>query len=73
MLLVIQTIEGNVIQPIIMSKSVKVHPVTSIISIVVFGYFFGIYGIIFAIPLVASIKEIYFYIKKKYSDYDLIK
>lgn len=69
MILIIQTIEGNVIQPIIMSKSVKIHPVTSIISLLIFGYFLGIVGMIFAVPLIASIKEVYFYLVKKYNSY----
>lgn len=70
MIFVIQTIEGNIIQPIIMSKSVKIHPVISIISLLIFGYFFGILGMIFAVPLMASLKEIYYYLVKKYNNYE---
>lgn len=66
---IIQTIEGNIIQPIIMSKNIKIHPITSIISVLIFGYFFNIIGMIFAIPLVASIKEVYFYSIKRYNSY----
>lgn len=69
MILLIQTIEGNIIHPIIMSKSIKVHPVTVIISLLVFGYFFGIVGMIIATPLVAILKELYFYLIKKYNSY----
>lgn len=69
MIFAVQTIEGNIIQPIIMSKSVKIHPVTSIISLLIFGYFFGILGMVFAVPLIASLKEIYFYLLKKYKNY----
>lgn len=69
MIFIVQTIEGNIIQPIIMSKSVKIHPVTSIISLLIFGYFFGILGMVFAVPLIASLKEIYFYLLKKYKNY----
>ena len=69
MIFIVQTIEGNIIQPIIMSKSVKIHPVTSIISLLIFGYFFGILGMIFAVPLIASLKEMYYYLVKKYKNY----
>lgn len=69
MIFAVQTIEGNIIQPIIMSKSVKIHPVTSIISLLIFGYFFGILGMVFAVPLIASLKEIYYYLLKKYKNY----
>ena len=65
-ILVIQIIEGNVIQPIIMSKSVNIHPVISIMSLIIFGHFFGIIGMVFAIPVVASIREVYFYFKGRY-------
>lgn len=65
---IIQLIEGNIINPIIMKKSINMHPVISIMSVIVFGYFFGIFGMIFAIPLVASIKEIYCYFRKRYKN-----
>lgn len=66
---IIQTIESNIIHPLIISKSIKVHPVTVIISLLVFGYFFGIIGMIVATPLVAVLKEIYFYLLKRYNSY----
>lgn len=65
-LFIIQTIEGNIITPLIMSKSINIHPILSILGFLVFGYFLGIVGIIFAIPLMASVKEIYYYLLKRY-------
>ena len=67
MLFIIQTIEGNIIHPLIMSKSVNIHPVTSMVSLIIFGYFFGIVGMIIAVPIVAILKEVYFYYYKKYN------
>lgn len=69
-LFIIQTIEGNIITPIIMSKSINIHPILSILGFLIFGYFLGIFGIIFAIPLVASVKEIYYYLLKRYKSYN---
>lgn len=69
MILIIQTVESNIINPIIMSKSIRIHPVTVIISLLVFGYFFGIIGMIIATPLAAILKELYFYILKRYNSY----
>ena len=66
-LFIIQTIEGNIINPIIMKKSVNVHPVTTIVSLLVFGHFFGIIGMVIAVPISAIIKEVYFYLLKKYN------
>jgi predicted PurR-regulated permease PerM len=69
MILIIQTIEGNIIHPLILSKSIKIHPVTVIISLLVFGYFFGIIGMIISTPLVAILKLLCFYSIKKYRAY----
>ncbi|MBQ1813070.1 MAG: AI-2E family transporter [Bacilli bacterium] len=69
LILIIQSIEGNVLQPIIMSKSVNIHPVTTIVSLLVFGHFFGIIGMIIAVPVICILKEVYFYFKKKYNKY----
>ena len=66
---IIQAIEGNIIHPIIMSKSINIHPVTVIISLLVFGYFFGVVGMVIASPLIAILKELYFYLIKKYNSY----
>lgn len=68
-ILVIQTVEGNIINPVIMSKRIKIHPIISIVSFLVFGYFFGIIGMVFAVPLIASLKELYFYSIKMYNNY----
>lgn len=66
---IIQIIESNIVQPLIISKSIKIHPVTVIISLLVFGHFFGIIGMIVATPFVAVLKELYFYIIKRYNSY----
>lgn len=69
MLFIIQTIEGNILQPIIMSKSINIHPVTTIVSLLVFEHFFGIIGMIIAVPFISILKEVYFYFRKKYNKY----
>lgn len=64
---IIQTIEGNVLSPIIMGKSVKLSPVTIMVGLLVFGYFFGMVGMIIATPIVAVLKEILTYYNEKYN------
>ena len=49
-----------------MSKTMKLHPVTIIISLLVFEKLFGIVGMIFAAPVVAVIKVIFTYFNDKY-------
>lgn len=63
---VVQFLEGNFLQPIIMSKTMKLHPVTIIVGLLVFGYFFGILGMIIATPLIAAFKAVYAFFDNKY-------
>ncbi|MED3552966.1 AI-2E family transporter [Cytobacillus praedii] len=49
-MLVAQQIEGNIISPNIMGKTLKIHPLTIIVLILSAGNFMGIIGIIFVIP-----------------------
>lgn len=63
----IQQVDGMILQPLIMSKTMKLHPVTIMIGLLIFGYLFGILGMIFATPIMASIKIIASYYNEKYN------
>ncbi len=65
-IVVIQLIESNLLQPIIMSRSTKLHPVTIMIGLLVMGYFFGIFGMLISTPVITIIKSIYMYFSEKY-------
>lgn len=65
-IIVVQTLEGMILQPLIMSKKMKLSPITIIIMILIFGYFFGIIGMILATPISALIKIIYSFYNEKY-------
>lgn len=58
----VQSVENYILQPIVMSKSIKISPVFIIIGLLVFGRFFGIVGMVVATPLVAMIKVLFEYI-----------
>ena len=62
----IQQVDGMILQPLIMSKTMKLHPVTIMIGLLVFGYLFGILGMIFVTLMMASIKIIASYYNEKY-------
>lgn len=49
--LVVQQIQGNVLQPLIQKHAVDIAPAVLLFSIVAFGILFGILGIILAAPL----------------------
>lgn len=55
---VVQSIENYILQPIVMSKSIKISPVLIILGLLVFGNLFGVVGMIMATPFVAIIKVI---------------
>ena len=64
---VIQFLEGNFLQPVIMSKTVKLHPVTVISGLLIFGHFWGVLGMIVSTPLIASAKAIIKFFDEKYN------
>ena len=42
------------------------HPVTIVISLLIFGHFFGIMGMVLATPIVAVLKVIYVFLDEKF-------
>lgn len=66
---VVQLLENLVLQPYVMSKAIKLHPVTIILALTIASSLFGIVGMIIATPLLAMLKVIYTFIRKeKYFD-----
>ncbi|WP_246001088.1 AI-2E family transporter [Oceanobacillus piezotolerans] len=57
-ILVIQIIEGNLLSPYIVGKSVAIHPVAIIFALLLGGELFGVIGLIFAVPLLTIGKVI---------------
>jgi len=66
--LVLQFIEGNIFQPIIMGRQIKLHPIVIILAILFFGSLFGAIGIIFAAPLAATARVLFEFIKEQRED-----
>lgn len=63
---VIQFLEGNFLQPFIMSKTTKLHPVTIMLGLLVFGHFFGMLGMLLSTPILAVFKTIFVFFDEKY-------
>ena len=70
---VVQLIENYVLQPVVMSKTTHLHPVTIMIGLLVFEHFFGILGMIFATPIIAIAKTIILHYNEKYELLQKIK
>jgi putative permease len=56
--LIIQTLDGNVLVPLLFSEVVNLHPVAIIVAILVFGGIWGFWGVFFAIPLATVVQAI---------------
>ncbi len=63
--LVCQLLENNFYQPLIMGKTMKLHPVTIMLGLLLFNYFFGMIGMIVATPVIATIKIIFEFIMER--------
>lgn len=60
----IRLFDDSVVQPLTISQSVKMHPLTIIFAILIGGQLFGILGMLFAVPIAGVVKvvasEVYF-------------
>ena len=65
-IILVQFFEGNFFQPIIMSKSTKLHPVTIMLGLLIFGHFWGIIGMFVSTPVIAVLKSIFVFFDNKY-------
>lgn len=55
-LFVIQTVDGNIINPRLLSSSIDIHPMLVIAALLVGGAFGGIIGMLFAVPVAGFLK-----------------
>ena len=51
-----QLLEGTVLSPRILGRSVNLHPVWVLLAIIIGGSFFGIFGMLIAVPAAAAIQ-----------------
>ena len=65
-ILLVQMVEGNVINPIIVGKATDMHPIAIIIGLIIFGHFFGIVGMVLATPIMGAVKILFNYFNNKY-------
>jgi predicted PurR-regulated permease PerM len=54
--LVVHTLEGQLITPIILGRSMRLSPLVLILALMVFGWMWGIVGLLLAVPLLVCIK-----------------
>jgi predicted PurR-regulated permease PerM len=60
--LLVQQVEGHILQPLIMGTAVKVHPLAVVFAVAAGSFIAGIPGALFAVPLVAVVNVMTKYI-----------
>ena len=63
---IVQTIEANIVKPWLTGKSVEMHPITTLLVVLIGGALFGISGAFIAIPVYIIIKLTWVFCWKKY-------
>lgn len=63
LIFVIGQLEGNVLQPLIMGKTVNLHPVSIVLVTAIFAAYFGLLGALIGVPVTASIYGIMKYLQ----------
>ncbi|WP_283612723.1 AI-2E family transporter [Mycolicibacterium poriferae] len=53
LVLAVQQLEGNVLQPLIMGRAVRLHPLAVLVALTAGGVVAGIIGVLLAVPLLA--------------------
>lgn len=61
-----QFIEGNLLSPKLVGRSIGLHPVWLMFALLAFGYLFGFAGILLAVPLAAAIGVLSRFFLKQY-------
>lgn len=64
-ILIVQLLENNFYQPLIMGHTMKLHPVTIMVGLLIFQHFFGILGMVIATPVIACLKVLTEFINEK--------
>jgi len=55
---VIQLLDGNLLSPLLLSEVVDLHPTAIVTAVLVFGGFWGFWGVLFAIPLATLVQAV---------------
>ena len=53
------TVDSQLLQPIVMGKKIKLHPVLILLALMIGGKLFGILGMLFAMPVAAVYRVLY--------------
>jgi predicted PurR-regulated permease PerM len=63
--LAVQQIEGQILQPLVMGAAVRVHPLAVVLAVAAGGFLAGIPGVLFAVPIVAYLNVFIGYLSRR--------
>ncbi len=56
MFAVVQLIDNSIVSPMVMSRSVNIHPISVIVIIIIGGNLMGVFGMLIAVPVLGILK-----------------
>jgi len=62
--LLVQQVEGHVLQPLVMGSAIKIHPLAVVFAVAAGSFIAGIPGALFAVPLVAVLNVMVNYVAR---------
>lgn len=63
--IVVQIIEGNIVSPLIVGRSIRMHPALIIFALVVGGELGGVMGLILSVPILTVLKVILLHVRRE--------
>ena len=66
--IIVEQLVDSIISPLVMGKSVSLHPVAILFALAIGGALGGFFGILLAIPIAAAIYTVYLYYRRKSPD-----
>lgn len=61
----VQQLEGNVLEPLILSTVIRLHPLTILVSIAIGAILLGVLGAFLAVPVAASLARVVEYVREQ--------
>lgn len=55
---IVQTLDANLLTPLLFSEAMNLHPIAIILAVLIFGGLWGFWGVFFAIPLATLVKAV---------------
>ncbi|MCT1601217.1 AI-2E family transporter [Kocuria sp. p3-SID1433] len=68
--IIVQQLEGNVLQPLIMGQAVSLHPLAVFLAVAAGSVVAGILGALFAVPLLAMVNSVVRYLSSRAWEHD---